>query len=112
MSSTRALLLRTALELLAQNPRRLPMARLAREAGVAKATVYNHFRTSGELLTELCGAAALAWLLATLLAPPSPRAVSDGVRLWIATTGRRLRALYRGGRYGAPLPLLVPGLAS
>lgn len=51
MTHTRIHVLTAAFELIAvHGTRRLTMAHVAQRAGVAKATIYNHFRTKSELL--------------------------------------------------------------
>ena len=58
MSGTRQRVLQAASALIAsRGVRRMAMAELARESGVAKATLYNHFRTKEEVLAALVVAA-------------------------------------------------------
>ncbi|NUS73611.1 MAG: TetR/AcrR family transcriptional regulator [Corynebacteriales bacterium] len=58
MSGTRQRVLQAASVLIAaRGVRRMAMAELAREAGVAKGTLYNHFRTKEEVLNALVVAA-------------------------------------------------------
>jgi AcrR family transcriptional regulator len=76
MSRTRAALLAGAARAVATSGTKITMAQVAAEAGVAKATLYNHFRTRDAVLQALLSDGVSA-LIAAVAEQPLPLALAQ-----------------------------------
>lgn len=105
-SSARERLLEVALKLFAERGQRASVEEIARQAHVAKGTVYYHFRSKRRLLQQALEAEL------ERLTPPSAssadpldqlRTVIEGVAQWAMNRPERLRALLLAGQPGSGL---------
>lgn len=110
MGRTRAALLAAAADcLIASGSRRTTMADIAAAAGVAKGTVYNHFRTRGELYRALAEA-ELERILAA--AAQAGRAQGPAAGLTVAAEALREHPVLRRLRTHEPEALTALLLAA
>lgn len=110
MARTRAAILdAAAASVRSHGVRGTTMSRLALEGGVAKATLYNHFRTKGDVLAALVDSrvVALGQACAEMAGQDGLAAALEHAAAAVAQD-EPLRAV-RTGEPGVLLPLLAPG---
>ncbi|HVU93485.1 MAG TPA: TetR family transcriptional regulator [Jatrophihabitans sp.] len=96
MNRTRAALLAGAARAVESSGTKITMAQVAAEAGVAKATLYNHFRTREAGLAGLLAAEVEALVTAAAGQPPAPALVEAAAAISDHPVRRALQRLEPG----------------